>query len=86
MPFSAEKPCIPPGPEHSMFSFDWIFMKVADNLDRHNISDKFESGKITLELLALECKKQNKNIFHFVQSVACVIFWFDPIFMKLADK
>ena len=33
---------IPPCPEHSLFSFDWIFMKVADNLDRHKIVDKFE--------------------------------------------
>ena len=48
-----------------MFSFDWIFMKIADNLDRHRFSDEFEFSKIalfTLELLALECKKKKKNI------------------------
>ena len=35
-------------------------MKVADNLHRHKILDKFEFRQdctITLELLALECEK-----------------------------
>ena len=42
LPFSVEKTHILPCPEHSLFSFDWIFMKVADNLDRHKLSDKIE--------------------------------------------
>ena len=39
----SKTPHIQPCPEYSLFSFDWIFMmKVADNLDRHKISDEFE--------------------------------------------
>ena len=55
---------IPPCPEHSLFSFDWIFMKVADNLARIKSRAGSKSGKITLELLSLEC--QEKLIFDFV--------------------
>ena len=37
LPLSAENLPIRPCPEHRLFSFDWIFMKVADSLDRHKI-------------------------------------------------
>ena len=30
-----------PSADHSIFSIDLIFMKVADNLDRHKIPDEF---------------------------------------------
>ena len=32
------RPCL----EHNLFSFDWIFMRVADNLGRHRLSYEFE--------------------------------------------
>ena len=41
-PFVPKNKYIRPCPEQSLFSFDWMFMKVADNLKKHNISDKFE--------------------------------------------
>ena len=49
----------------SQFSFDWNFMKVADNLDRHKMSDLNRSmiRLFTLELHALECQKKNTYIF-----------------------
>ena len=31
-----------PCPEHSLFSFHWIFMKVADNVDSHKILYEFD--------------------------------------------
>ena len=34
-PLSAKKTHIRPCPNHSLFNFDCIFMKIADNLDRH---------------------------------------------------
>ena len=39
---SAEKHHIRPCPEHSLFSFNRVFMRLAVNLDRHKISDEFE--------------------------------------------
>ena len=66
-------------PEHSLFSSDWIFMKVADNLDRHKISDKFESRQDGAIHFGVTCpwvqktkkkkKKKKKNIFYFIWSI-----------------
>ena len=70
-------PPIQPCPEHSLFSFDWIFMKFADNLDRHKNSRRVQIlagsdlNHFGVTVLTLECKQ---NTFDFVQSVACVIF------------
>ena len=75
LPFSAEKPCIPPCPEHSPFSFDGIFMKLADNLDRHKVARQVwipVTSDYSLWCYLPLCAK--KNIFDFVRSVAFVIF------------
>ena len=45
---------------HSTFSFDWIFFKLADKEDRHKILEEFhlgQSGLFVLELHALERRK-----------------------------
>ena len=49
-------------------------MKVADNLDRHKISETFKFGLFNLELLALECKTTTTKKFAFVHSIVSVIF------------
>ena len=53
--------------------FDWIFVKLPGNQDRHEISDKF----IVIELLALEPQSKCKHDKQFT---------FDPIFVKLAGN
>ena len=45
--FGVTCPVVPKNPlfhlvQNMAFSFDWVFMKVAGNLDRHKISDKFK--------------------------------------------
>ena len=71
----AEKRYIRPCPEHSLFSFDWIFMKVADNLDRHKISDDFNFLQDHTNHFGVTCPCVPKNpIFNFVLCVCCVIF------------
>ena len=41
-PLVLKKTHMPPCPEHSLLSFIRNFMKLADNLDKHKISDEFE--------------------------------------------
>ena len=63
--------------EHCLFSFDWLFMEVADNLDRHKISDKLEFRHDRSVHFGVTCPwvpKKATYIFDFVQSIACVIF------------
>ena len=79
LPFSAKKnkKIIRPCPAHtcSLFSFDWIFMKVADNLDRHKILYEFEFRLDHTIHFGVNCPwAPKKPIFDFVRSIACVIF------------
>ena len=48
-------------------------MKVADNLDMHEILDKFEFRQDHFRVTCPSGPKKKKT-FDFVQSVACVIF------------
>ena len=74
LPFGAEKPNIRPCPEHILFSFDGIFMKVADNLERHKISDEFRLRQNRTIHFGVTCPWVPKNlIFHFVWIIVYVI-------------
>ena len=45
--------------------FDWIFIKVADNRDRHKILDKLDFSMvwtIGMIVLALECPIDLENV------------------------
>ena len=56
LPLCTEKHHILPCPVHSLLSFNQIFMRLADNLDRYKIFEESNSGQIgllTLELLTL---------------------------------
>ena len=60
--------------EHSLLSFNWKFRKLADNLDRHKISD-FEfrpDGSIDFGVTCPLVTKKN-NIFDIVWSIACLV-------------
>ena len=52
-------------PEHSMFSFDWIFMKIADNLDSRATENRFFAGPDRF----LVCKTDSVCIKRFFFSV-----------------
>ena len=71
-----QKPHIRTCPGHSLFRFDWIFMKIGDNLEI--------SGKIrlfTLELISREC--QHSHIRLCPEHSLCNFY---KIYMKLAGK
>ena len=75
LPFSAEKPHIWPCPEYSLLSFNWNLMKLADNLDRHKISDEFKFQSDWTIDFGVTCPLVPKTpIFYLVQSIACLVF------------
>ena len=87
LPFSAEKKKqhIRPCSGHSLLSFKRNFMKVADNLDMHKISDKFELHPDWIIDSGFTCPLVSKNtIYDLVRSIACLVFYW--IFMKVADN
>ena len=54
-------------PEYILISFNWNFMKLADNQDRHKISDEFDFQPDWTIDFGVTCPLEPKqNIFHIV--------------------
>ena len=58
----------------AFFSFNWIFMRLADNLDRHKISKEFEFRPDRTSDCRVICPLVPKPpISDLVRSIACLI-------------
>ena len=70
LPLSAQKYHIWPCLEHDLFSFDRLLMRLAVNLDRHKISDKFEFRPVQTIDFWVTCPLVRPNpIFSLVHSI-----------------
>ena len=73
-------------PEYSLFIFDCIRLKVADNLDRNKILYEYKFRQDRIIHFGVTCpwvpkkKKKEKKMIDL-----CVLNFY-PIFMKLLDK
>ena len=61
-------------PGYILISFNWNFMKLADNSDRHKISKEFDfQADLTIDFGVTCPLVPKQNIFHLVQSTACLV-------------
>ena len=69
----SKKPHIRSCPEHSLLNFNWNFMKLADTLDKHKISEEFEFRPDRIINYWVTCACAENPIFDLVRTIACLV-------------